>query len=389
MAEINAILENLTGALERLGASRVPPPMPYNGTTDVGDFFTSFERYCESIYGNQTEAWLTILPTFTEGEARNIVSAFGTGTHVTYENVKARVVLEMQRRTLGRNSLTDVLTCTRRLNESLLCFSIRLQSMADKVADLPAAQKNMVVKTKFISTLKPTTVTQISIRYGGEANTTIDQIVRLATLLEGGDPMLGSLVAEQAPAVPQAHLNAPAAALMQNITPQQPIVGNPNVAIVTGANSTPIGGSNNSGSGMLRCFKCGQNGHTSRDCSYSAPVCYECRQPGHFGRDCPDRQAREQGNTGQNQPAGRPSHSNSQNNGSRGRGPRNPGGRGGRNTNMGDNRSATVSCGFCGGSHLIKDCREFNDKVAPRCVWCGQQSHASYQCTHRPSGSGN
>ena len=382
MAEMNEILGNLTEALDRLGAARVPPPMQYNGTSNVTNFFETFENYCRSIYGNQQGSWLQILPTFMEGEPRNIVNAFGAGGQVTYAAVKERVVLEMQRGSLGRNSLTDVLTCKRRVNETLLCYSIRLQQLAKNVTDLPEAQRDMIVKTKFVSILQPSTVTQISIRYGGEANTTIDQMVRLAELLENGEPTLGSLAANQTSVVPQ--FLAPTAPHVQNTTPPSQILRDSNVGVVTGANNTPVGGSTNNTN--IRCFKCGNSGHVSSQCSHDAPLCYECHQPGHIRRDCLVRRNREQQNGGQRQ-GGRGANFDRRpnNRASRGRPSRiaDPG------RNYVDNGRAPVeiTCGFCGGDHLIKDCAAFNEKVAQRCVWCGERNHASYECAHKPSGN--
>ena len=382
MAEMNELLENLTGALERLGAARVPPPMQYNGTSDVGVFFEAFENYCESVYGNQQGSWLQILPTFMGGEPRNIVNAFGAGPQVTYTAVKERLILEMQRGSLGRNSLTDVLTCKRRVNESLLCYSIRLQTLAGNVADLPEAQKNMVVKTKFVSILQPSTVTQISIRYGGEANTTIDQMVRLAELLENREPTLGSLAANQTPVVPQ--FPAPIAPHVENITPPNQILRDSNVGVVTGANNTPVGSSGNNTN--TRCFKCGYSGHISSQCSHDTPLCYECHQPGHIGRDCAVRRDREQQNGGQRQ-GGRGANFDRRSNNRASRGRPSQIADPGRNYGNNGQGSVSISCGFCGGNHLIKDCAAFNEKVAQRCVWCGERNHASYECAHKPSGN--
>ena len=144
---------------------------------------TQFEACATSIYRTEQRSWLQILPQFTVGEPRSIVQSFGMGGGTTYAMVKERLKAECERRTFGANKLTDFYGATRRPSESLLCYSIRLQSLVRRLADMPEEHQAMMVKTKFISCLKPATVTQISIRYGNE-DVEFGEIVRLAQLLE-------------------------------------------------------------------------------------------------------------------------------------------------------------------------------------------------------------
>ena len=48
------------------------------------------------------------------------------------------------------------------------------------------------------------------------------------------------------------------------------------------------------------------------------------------------------------------------------------------------------ACVFCGvGYHLLKDCTSFNNRIMPRCVWCNDPNHASFECSHKPKLSEN
>ena len=153
------VLTALNTNLARLGANRVPPPSTYNGSTSVATFFRQFEAYCTSIYGDEKSSWLQILPSFTDGEPRAIVESFGMGAHVTYQMVKERLIAECERRTLGSNKITDFYAATRRSQESLLCFSIRLQILVGRMNRVLDDHKRLMLKTKFVSCLKPVTVT--------------------------------------------------------------------------------------------------------------------------------------------------------------------------------------------------------------------------------------
>ena len=390
-------MTQLNTALERLGANRVPPPPIYNGSGSVAVFFTQFEAYCTSIYGTEHASWLIILPSFMDGEPRRIVQSFGSGTHITYENVKARVQTELERRTLGTNTITDFYGATRRSNESLLCYSIRLQSLAGRLTDTPLAHRDLMVKTKFISCLKPSTVTQISIRYGND-DVEFEEIVRLSQLLENET----SSPQEFAPMIEPPAVAPPPPP--SNFVPSHSNNLNRNlrrnVAVVSGANVAPIGASA-SHAATSTCFNCGEVGHFSRQCPSNNARCYECGERGHFGRECDIRRARQQQGFGAsssargsrqggfNNTGGGMSNANQRgNNNQRGnfnqRGHR--GGRVGQGGSNENNRS-NPSCAYCGGDHLIKDCHQFQAAVAQKCVWCGEATHASFECERRPSGN--
>ena len=63
----------------------MPPPVVFNGIGNIVDFFNAFENYGGSMYRNNEAAYLQILPSFLEDEARNIVLSFGTGNNINYQ----------------------------------------------------------------------------------------------------------------------------------------------------------------------------------------------------------------------------------------------------------------------------------------------------------------
>ena len=106
--EMDGILTRLTDAIESMKIVRAPPPSPYIGYGDIADFFRSFEAYCLALYKQDFQAYLTVLPSFLEGEAKQIAVAYGSAAN--YRTVKDKIIEELSaRRTLGTNRVTDIL----------------------------------------------------------------------------------------------------------------------------------------------------------------------------------------------------------------------------------------------------------------------------------------
>ena len=260
MVKINA---NLT----RLATCRVPPPLIFNGSSCVEIFFKQFEAHCIAIYGENYDAWLQVLPSFTDGEPRNIVQSFGMGNTVTYTLVKERLLTECKRRTFGTNAITDFYGAIRRAGETLVCYSIRLQSLADMITDAPAAHKDLMVKTKFVNGLKPSTVTQISIRYGS-VDVEFEEIVRLAQLLEDRP-----CVAPSSDQIPPATSVTPVSA-----------IGTVASVVAGTSQTTPV--STARGTTPSTCIRRGNVGHVRRTGSTINSRCFECGRRGHSRRNC-------------------------------------------------------------------------------------------------------
>ena len=168
-------LQNLADAISKYNL-KVPPPSPYPSSEIEGniiDFFNKFERYAASLYGNDDTSYLQILPNFLEGESKNIVKAFGTSA--SYPIVKDRLILEFtQRNILGSNQYTDLFNTHRKHEESLLCYSLRLMRMAEKIPNSTKETKNELVKLKFLSVLSTTVAKKLIYNFCNEVDPPID-----------------------------------------------------------------------------------------------------------------------------------------------------------------------------------------------------------------------
>ena len=182
MEAMEQVFTELTDAIRGMNIARTPPPAIFKGIGSIDDFFRNFEAYCETLYRDQYNSYLQVLPTFLEGEAKEIVRAFGTGANVAYNDVKDKLKTEFKKKTLGHSKYVEFFSAKRLPNESLVCFSIRLESMAKSIPNTADAQRNIMVKSKFLTSLKPAIAREVNIRYGTDANATLEQIVNLSSI---------------------------------------------------------------------------------------------------------------------------------------------------------------------------------------------------------------
>ena len=286
MDQLGNVLGELSTAINGMRIDRVPPPVPYNGCGNVQSFFTAFEKYARALYKDDEESYLQILPTFLEGEPKAIVLSFGNSPDVRYPVVKQRVIHEKNtRNNIGSSPYSDFFSAKRRPGESLTCFSIRLESFANKVTVASEDARKVMVRSKFLSVLPEAMVQQMTIQLGYLNAVTLEQVVRLASILESqNNPMVYDTMAPMPMPPPP--------------VPMAPITSWHSNAVLP--SRTPAGGrttgyqANSRGYDDRKCFSCGDVGHFSRNCpgknsanrDDSPMTCMFCGTKGHVFADC-------------------------------------------------------------------------------------------------------
>ena len=373
--ELNTVLQNLAQSIADMKTNHVPPPTPYKGIGSISDFFAAFDRYAGAQYKVDYQSYLQILPNFLEGEAKAIALSYGSGSAVRYQDVKGRIIREMDRRNcMGANSMTDFFSIKRLPGESLTCFVIRLENSALKVEACPTerAQKE-IVRSKFLNSLPDPVVAKLTEHFGYMDSVELEKVVRLASIFEehmglspSAWPVNQVAATAPAPGVPgdlgssfnhtsPSH-NYSFAIANQNLNHSERYspANHRNDQLTPNLNPReryPSPSPRNNPRGNVRC--------------------YNCQGQGHYARDCNQRSSRNSGNES------------------------GTGGRGNSRGNQGTARRASPEnpqsflCMFCGiKGHVFTDCEKLQRRCMA-CNWCGSIDHVSHQCPNKPGSSGN
>ena len=184
--ELNSQIEILRNKIHQLelvitdSNKTIPPPNIFSGSRgSIDDFLYLFERYCVSIYGEDQLSWLQVLPSYLEGEARNIVLAFGLDRNIDYAMVKERLLWELKPSGLQDRYYQDFCVASKCASESYSCYSIRLEVLLGRVAHLTNDIRRFLVISKFLSCLPSNILETVTIEVANEPNVNIRQLVTL------------------------------------------------------------------------------------------------------------------------------------------------------------------------------------------------------------------
>ena len=270
LTQLATAIGSLNTNVQVITPAPVPAPIPFNGTGSVcvDEFFVSFERYANSLYNGDDASYLQTLPSHLEGEPRNIALAYGTGSGVTYQNVKDKLIAEYgTKQTIGSNPYTDFFSLSRRKDESLTCFGIRLNTMASKIPHANADAKDMMVVSKFMAGLTSDVAQQVNLQLSTTANPTLDQIIKVANILEGQN---GGQKAQRQGMIDELVTGNIAAASQMSRS--------------TDGSRANVSRKNDRG---LKCFACSSDEHLIKDCPVAkARECYNCHGLGHLSKHC-------------------------------------------------------------------------------------------------------
>ena len=283
-SDLASVFMTFSRAIRLMNRPKVPPPAVFNGTNfyTVEEFFLFFERYAISVYGEDKLSWLQVLPSFLEGEPRNIVSSFGLRSSLDYTTVKETVIEVCNFRMLGENNLVDFMKLSRYVGESPVCFSIRLRVASKKIPGFNSSSREQLIVSKFLASLSVKAQDELNVQLGhrGEGSVGLAVIVKLTTILERKCEVV--------------NCNPAPVPISTNF-----VAGNDYTLPLSIASCNFVSSDPNINSGRpipnVRCWKCGVFGHLKRQClkarvkcnKIKVKRCFKCKCRDHVIRECP------------------------------------------------------------------------------------------------------
>lgn len=228
---------------------KAPPPFKCSKGEELVYFFRTFERYVTREYSLDEEDWRLVLPEYLEGDLLRTVKSFKP--HEQYHVIKARLLKDFASpaRITG-NNYSDLLDASRQPNESLNCFRIRLECMAEGLGVDDVGRRALIMKA-----LERNTGTGI-----------LRDIKKLQVVM--GDMDIEKYVE-----------------LYNEFSKLEVSKSSNPVASLSADNATLAMKSDK----YIYCSLCQREGHLANDCFSHSVVCYGCRQPGHIRRNCPQQ----------------------------------------------------------------------------------------------------
>ena len=192
--DIMAVDKHYITALNMLGESvrslksaLVPPPKVFNNSSlyhGIEDFFYFFEKYCVVTYGEDRSSWLQVLPYFLAGQAKSIIISFGISRFLENSNIKARLIKELNLRNIDDACYTRYLGTVRKKGETLVCYCIRLEALANHIPNLDPSGMEPLVHVNLLKSLPSYLINNLNIQFRDLSSVTNEILVRTASILE-------------------------------------------------------------------------------------------------------------------------------------------------------------------------------------------------------------
>ena len=273
----------LLTALQQLSRVKVPPPNLCDNPGSLEKFFETFERYALATYGDDKISWLQILPSFLKGEPLQICNALGDS--LEYEELRDRMIDEFAVPAgITSQIFTRLLEAKIMDGESLKCFGIRLEGLADKIPSDDAGKRALMLSA-FRANLPDDVNKQLDLQL--DMNTvTFREVLSKAETFK--NVLRGSFGAASSDS-----------ARPFTIKKEQVMIANSSDAGL----DKPVKELKYI-SKSVTCFGCRQEGHVVKDCpskeKQNGVSCYSCGKLGHVARNCwnprsfkPDKEERE------------------------------------------------------------------------------------------------
>ena len=284
---------NFVQALENLFIRRsTPKPALCTSVSKLPQFFRQFESYARMQYGNNTEYWMQSIGEFVGGEVSHIVASFGDD--VSYFTFRDRVLKEfaVDSRVTG-DTYKSVLEMKRLPSESLKCFHLRLENVVKKI-DTKSENRDALILCALRNNVPADVLYQVDLQLSLLPKYSVAQFIGVCNTVNN------TMTKAQKCTTKNSEF----------------------VRTIDGPPSSSASTSHRGNGKPLSCYRCGEEGHTSDNCTNRRVIrCFNCRETGHIAKNCPKDRS--------------PGHNGSES-----------------------------SCGYCGRrGHLMKGCREFKQML--------------------------